>query len=120
MRLILDEDLNRRIVLELRRRGYRDTTSVWDLGLANRSMKDPVWLFILSRYSSPSVLVTYDNKMPTVHRSDLARRGTTLAVVDNDKRKWARAGLSREEFSREVVHRWAHRMAEQEPGSRFR
>jgi hypothetical protein len=62
-------------------------------------------------------LVTYDNDMPTRHRADLLKRASTLAVIDSKANK---RGLTREEYTREVVHRWAHRMANQAPGSRFR
>jgi hypothetical protein len=116
LRLILDEDMNRNIAYELRRRGYRDATSASHLGLAGRGVKDPVWLYIIARSQTPSVLVTYDNKMCRVHRAAILRRGSTLAVIDN---RADRRGRTREEYAREVIHRWAHRMADQTPGTRF-
>jgi hypothetical protein len=62
------------------------------------------------------VLVTFDNKMPGVHRAEILKRGSTLAVIDS---KADREGRTREEYTREVIHRWAHRFATQRPGSRY-
>jgi hypothetical protein len=76
-------------------------------------MKDPVWLYLLSREADPCVLVTYDNKMPIVHDGAILKRGSTLAVIDS---KADRDGLRVEEYKREVIHRRAHRMAMQQPG----
>jgi hypothetical protein len=55
--------------------------------------------------------------MPRRHKVDLIKRVSTLAVIDS---KADKGGLTREQYTREVVHRWAHRMANQTPGSRFR
>jgi hypothetical protein len=115
LRLIVDEDLDWKISPELRARGYRDTTSAFECGVANKSVKDPVWLWLIERSGTPSVLVTFDNKMPVVHRAAIIRRGSTLAVVDS---KAPRDGLTREEYTRDVVHRWAHRMVAQVQGTR--
>jgi hypothetical protein len=116
LRLVLDEDVNWKIAPELTARGY-DVTSSEQLGLARRRVKDPVWLYILTRQGTPCVLVTFDNRMPVRHRADLLKRNSTLAVVDS---KAARGGLTREQYTREVVHRWAHRMATQSPGARYK
>lgn len=67
--------------------------------------------------SIPSVLVTFDNKMPVVHRQAILRRRSTLAVIDSQA---DRKGRTREEYTREVIHKWAHRMANQPGGSRFK
>ena len=67
MRLVMDEDVNWKIAPELTARGY-DATSSTQLGLAGRRVKDPVWLYILTRQGVPCVLVTYDNGMPGRHR----------------------------------------------------
>ncbi len=117
MRLVIDEDLSWKISPELRARGYRDTTSAYEWGIAGRRVKDPVWLYIIHRSGVPSVLVTFDNKMPTVHRQAIVRRRSTLAIIDS---RADRKGRTREEYTREVVHKWAHRMAAQSPGSRFK
>lgn len=68
--------------------------------------------------NTPYVLVTYDNKMLTEHVSDLLRHNTTLAVIDKDKLK--DSGLNQEQYWREVIHRHAHRFAEQDAGSVFK
>jgi hypothetical protein len=115
LQLVLDEDVNWKIAPELTARGY-DATSSWQMGLAGRRVKDPVWLFILSRQPTPNVLVTFDNDMPRGHRGELLKRATTLAVIDS---KADRRGLTREQYTREVVHRWAHRMAVQTAGTRY-
>jgi hypothetical protein len=116
LRLVLDEDVNWKIAPELTARGY-DATSSEQMGLAGRRVKDPVWLYILSRQSTPCVLVSFDNKMPTRHRADLIKRGSTVAYIDS---KAPRAGLTREQYTREVIHRWAHRMANQKSGTLYK
>lgn len=116
MRLVLDEDVNWKIAPELTARGY-DATSSEQMGLAGRRVKDPVWLYILTRQSAPCVLITFDNKMPTRHRLDLLKRNSTLAVIDS---KADRKGLTREEYTRDVIHRWAHRIAIQTEGERYK
>ena len=116
LRLVLDEDVNWRIAPELAARGY-DATSSEQMGLARRRVKDPVWLYILTRQPTACALVSFDNKMPTRHRDDLIKRGSTVAFIDS---KAPRAGLTREQYTREVIHRWAHRMANQAPGALFK
>jgi hypothetical protein len=116
MRLVLDEDVNWKIALELTARGY-DASSSEQMRLARRRVKDPVWLYILTRQTVAWVLVTFDDAMPMRHRTELLRRGSTLAVIDS---KADRKGRTREEYTREVIHRWAHRMVTQAGSSRFR
>jgi hypothetical protein len=117
LRLIIDEDLSWRIAPELRARGYRDATSAHEWGTAGRHVKDPLWLYIIARAGIPSVLVTFDNKMPLVHGDAILRRQSTLAVIDS---QGEHGGRTREEYKREVAHKWAHKMAMQAPGSRYK
>ncbi len=116
MRLVLDEDINWKIAPELTARGY-DASSSEQMGLAGRRVKDPVWLYILSRQPAACVLVSFDNKMPRRHRADLIRRKSTVAYIDS---KAPRAGRNREQYTREVIHKWAHRMASQAPGTLYK
>jgi hypothetical protein len=61
--------------------------------------------------------VTFDNKMPVQHAALLLQYDTTLAVID----KLAEPPeLTREEYWREVMHRHAHRMANQDAGSAWK
>jgi hypothetical protein len=116
LRLVLDEDVNWKIAPELTARGY-DASSSEQMGLARRRVKDPVWLYILTRQSVPCVLVSFDNKMPTRHRADLIKRQSTVAYIDS---KSPRAGLTREQYTREVIHKWAHQIAKQAPGTLYK
>jgi hypothetical protein len=117
LRLVIDEDLNWKIAPELCARGYLDSTSAYQWGIAGRKVADPVWLYIIARSGIPSVLVTFDNKMPVVHTAAINRRGSTLAIIDS---KADRRALTREEYTREVTHRWAHRIANQPVGTRYK
>ncbi|MGH9918104.1 MAG: hypothetical protein ACRD6W_04435 [Nitrososphaerales archaeon] len=73
--------MNWKIAPELTARGY-DATSSEQMHLAGRRVKDPVWLYILSRQRVQCVLVSFDNKMPTRHRQDLLKRRSTVAYID--------------------------------------
>lgn len=93
-------------------RGYPEATSPRQLGDAD--MKDPPLLRLIHARLEPAVLVTFDNKMPAEHRPLIDSLSTTLAVVDKDAEP---AWLTREQYWRDVIHRWAHRFASQTAGS---
>lgn len=63
----------------------------------------------------PYILVTFDNKMVTVHADVLRECQTTLAIIDNKHR--AETGLTEVQYWHEVIHRHAHRLICQEPKS---
>lgn len=90
----------------------RDATSNNELGLLKKT--DSQLIKALAEQYEPCVLVSWDNKMVKGHAGALAHFGVTLAVVDEDGDHGA---LTEEEYYREVVHRWAHRMTRQPRGS---
>lgn len=104
--------MNWKLSKELRRRGLRDATSNNGLGLLEK--KDGALIKALAENHEPCVLVAWDNKMYKSHAAELLHFGLTLAVVDKDA---DRGGLTDEEYYREVIHRWAHRMVRQDQGS---
>jgi hypothetical protein len=61
--------------------------------------------------------VTYDNNMPIEHAGLIRKYDTTLAVIDKDARP--ATGLTEEQYWREVIHRHAHRFADQPRATRF-
>ncbi len=110
--LVLDEDINWKLGKELRCRGLHKTTTITELGL--QATVDGKLIKTLAEQHEPCVLVTWDNKMAKSHAGQLGHFGLTLAVVD----QYAERGdLSGEEYYREVIHRWAHRMVFQDSGS---
>ena len=108
--LIIDEALNPRLGTELRRRG-RNAVGAAQLGY--RGLKDPELLEAIARDHPDAVLVTSDDHMPADHASDLRRTGVTLATIDPARP----AELTQEQWEFDVVQRWAHKMADQQPGS---
>jgi hypothetical protein len=104
--------MNWKLSKELRRRGLRDATSNSGLGLLQK--KDGALIKALAEKHEPCVLVAWDNKMHLSHAAELRRFGLTLAVID---KKADRGDLTDEEYYREVIHRWAHRIVRQPQGS---
>lgn len=114
-RLIIDATFPWRIATELAARGYRNATSPHQLG--DQEIKDPPLLKLIHDTLEPAVLVTYDNKMADEHRDLLDKYGTTLAVVDKKSRP---AHLTLEQYWRDVIHRHAHRFADQGSGRKLK
>lgn len=80
-------------------------------------MLDGELIKTLAENHEPCTLIAWDNKMHLSHAETLDHFGLTLAVVD----KYAdRGGLTDEEYYREVIHRWAHRMTNQSAGTVFK
>ena len=59
------------------------------------------------------VLVSGDDAMPDDHPEVLAELNVTLATVDPRRPK----GIEEAAWRRDIVHRWAHAMQIQEPGT---
>jgi hypothetical protein len=115
-RVVLDEDINWKLMHELRGRGRLDATAVKTEGLDGR--KDGALFKILGRDYEPYVLVTYDNKMPIVHAAEIAHHKTTIALVSEGA--FRRKGGDPEPYIRDVIHRWLHRIEMQPAGSKRR
>jgi len=113
--LVLDEDINWKLAKELRCRGLRKASSNKELELLGK--KDGELIKALAEQHEPCVLVAWDNKMHLSHAQALDHFGLTLAVVDKHA---DRGVLTEEEYYREVIHRWAHRMAFQGEGTVMR
>ena len=110
--LVIDASLSTRLGTELRNRG-RGACSLASLGL--KVWKDePMLRALVDRVSEPYVLVTADDSMPATHRPVIDETATTIATLDS---RWWRSGLAQEQYKCEVVHRWAHLMARQRPGT---
>jgi hypothetical protein len=109
--LIIDASLSTRLGTELRHRG-RNAKSLAELGL--KGLTDEPMLRELAKIhdDDPYVLVTADDAMPATHGLVLDETATTVATLDP---RWERTGLTQEKYKREVVHRWAHVMARQDP-----
>jgi hypothetical protein len=116
-RIVLDEDINWKLMHELRGRGRADATAVKAEGLDGR--KDAALFKILRRDYEPYVLVTYDNKMPAVHAAEMAHHETTVAVVSEAAFR-RKGGDDPAPYIRDVIHRWLHRIEAQPAGSRRR
>ena len=97
--LLLDDALPATLAAELERRG-RPARSVAEEDHAGAT--DAEVLALTAR--EDAVLVTTEERLPSVRGT-----GAAIAVVRGD-----------EATRRETVHRWAHEMAAQRPGSRRR
>jgi hypothetical protein len=108
--LVIDECLSNRLAGELQGRGRR-SRAVGALGL--RGLDDPVLFRELSKLGHPYVLVTADNAMPMDCMDDIHRACATVAVIDSRHSD----DYLESEWYRDVVHRWAHVMRDQPPGT---
>lgn len=111
--LVIDEDIDKRVATELKSRGRR---AVATSELQLYGMKDePLLQELVSRFGASSawVLVTGDDAMPDDHGDVLTELRVTLATID-----LRRPAATKElEWRKDVIHRWAHAMVAQEPGS---
>jgi hypothetical protein len=112
-RIVLDEDINWKLMYELRRRGRTDATALVPEKIDGK--KDGALFKALAKEYEPCVLVTYDNRMLGVHRAEIEHHGSTIAVVNEAAFK-ASGSSDVEAYIRDVVHRWLHRIEIQRPG----
>jgi hypothetical protein len=89
----------------------RNASSNKELDLLGK--KDGALLKAPAEQHEPCVLVAWDNKMHLSHAQTLDHFELTLAIIDKHAK---RGGLTEEEYYREVIHRWAHRISFQRPG----
>ncbi|HUY73240.1 MAG TPA: DUF5615 family PIN-like protein [Candidatus Dormibacteraeota bacterium] len=109
--LVVDENLDKRISTELGRRG-RNAKTVAELEL--KGWTDPRLLERLAEIDPDCVLITGDDAMPATHAADLARFGTTVAVIA----PWDPASeLVETQWEHEIAQKWAHRIELQKAGT---
>lgn len=105
--LFLDENLPKRLATELRYRGRQAVTSA-AAGLLG--LDDPALLTAIVAGFPGAVLVTADDHLPADHGAAIRHSGIVIATIDPNGRP---AGVTLDQWRRDVVHRWAHRMQDQ-------
>ncbi|MBU1226419.1 MAG: DUF5615 family PIN-like protein [Actinobacteria bacterium] len=110
--LVIDENLNPRLATELNKRGFV-ARRVRYFGLSGE--KDHELLPALKEQLAGSdwMLITADDRMPHTHGPLLDELGITVATIDPR----VPDGRLLEEWRRDVVHRWVHKMEEQAQGT---
>ena len=112
--LVIDASTNKRIATELKSRG-RAARSTTEMGL--RCALDPELLSALRELDDGWVLVAADDHMPEDHSDVVYDLRPTIAIID----PVVPADYdSDDEYERDVVHKWAHRIQLQEEGTIFR
>ena len=109
--IYFDENLSWKISVEVGARGYQ-TSSASKVGFEGKL--DQALLAQLPGVFDEFVLLTGDEAMPLVHASHVKRHGTTIAVVSGSAK---RSGVPPNQWNRDTIHRWAHRIATQEDGT---
>jgi predicted nuclease of predicted toxin-antitoxin system len=112
--LVIDECLAKRLATELGYRG-RQAVSVYALGL--KGSKDPQLVPKLVAMFNDPVLVTADDHLPEDHAEMVASYKPTLAIIEPGEDI---PDELQDAYEREIVHRWAHLMHEQESGTVLR
>jgi hypothetical protein len=114
----IDESLSHKLAGRLRERG-RNARSWKELGFKGR--KDPQLVpDVIKRLGEGVVIVTADIHMPEEHADTIKETGATVAVIapyDGRRTTWASYSdvAAEEAWKREIVHRWAHAIQDQEP-----
>lgn len=111
--LIIDASLSTLLAGKLRDRG-RNSKSLAEVG--DKHAENPDLLEFLGDQFPEAVLVTADDHMPSDHADAVADNSSTLAVVDPLIKPPYDPDQEVEEWRREIVHRWAHRMETLELG----
>lgn len=111
--LVIDADIDNRVATELKGRG-RAATALSERDL-HRLKDEPLLRTLVELFGATSgwVLVTGDDAMPDDHGDVLAELRVTLATIDPRRP----AHTKEAEWRQDVIHRWAHAIALQEPGS---
>ena len=107
--LVIDADMPRRTRTELARRG-RTVERVQAYGL--KDSKDPQLLPELDQRLDDWILITGDDKMPFAHADTVTAVGATIATIDPRRPD----GIDLIEWRMEIVHRWVHKIHDQEVG----
>lgn len=110
--LFIDASMSKRLATEL---GYRGRAAVSAQAMGWKDLKDPPLLRAAAEEFDGIdwVMVTSDDRMPLTHGPLVAELQITLATLDG---RWERHTDDQEAYKRDVVHRWAHVMADQEAG----
>ncbi len=98
----------------------RTRTEIWHRGrnvqrvqhYGLKKSKDPQLLPDLDALLDDWILITGDDKMPFAHAETIKKVGATIATIDPRRPP----GIKLVEWRLEVVHRWIHKMHEQETG----
>jgi PIN domain-containing protein len=111
--LVIDENLPRRLSTELTNRG-RGARRLADLGL--KGVGDLELLTRLAGEHDDWILVTADDRMPLDHADPIEALAATIATIDPRRRD----GYNVDQWRREIAHRWAHAIHEQDAGTVLR
>jgi hypothetical protein len=112
--LVIDADISKRVATELSNRARR-AVSAYQLDLAT-NVQDPELLVALAEQfgdAVPWVLVTGDDTMPAEHGPVIHETQATVATIHPDYPDT----MTEHAWRFDVIHRWAHAMQAQPPGS---
>jgi hypothetical protein len=112
--LVLDADLSNRLASELRKRS-RDAVSAKELGLAADVLDPQLLRALRESYHSERrwILVTGDDTLPAEHGHVVTETEATVATIHPVYPE----AMTEHAWRCDVVHRWAHAMQAQPPGS---
>lgn len=113
LRIVVDEDLNKRLATELNARG-RTAIAVSELEL-HRQLDEPLLESLVRELGEPTdwILVTGDDAMPDEHADALERLQVTVGTVDPRQP----SAMTQDAWRRDIIHRWAHAIQRQTPGT---